>query len=48
VSFVYGLVVGSFDSHRYITMMEEQARQAKRHFEQTGRIRVSSDNEDDG
>ena len=40
VSFVYGLVVGSFDSRRYITMMEEQARQAKRQFEQTGRIRV--------
>lgn len=40
VSFVYGLVVGSFDSHRYITMMDEQARQAQREFEQTGRIRV--------
>ncbi|XGV97684.1 MAG: IS630 family transposase [Leptolyngbya sp. BL-A-14] len=40
VSFVYGLVVGSFASKRYITMMEEQARQAKFHFEQTGRIRV--------
>lgn len=40
VSFVYGLVVGSFDSHRYIMMMAEQARQAKLLFEQTGRIRV--------
>lgn len=40
VSFVYGLVVGSVDSHRYITMMEEQARQAKLPFEQTGRMRV--------
>jgi transposase len=40
VSFVYGLVVGSFNSRRYITMMEEQARQAQRHFEQTGRMRV--------
>jgi hypothetical protein len=40
VSFVYGLVVGSFDGNRYITMMEEQARQAKLAWEQTGRIRV--------
>lgn len=40
VSFVYGLVVGSFDGDRYITMMDEQARQAKQQFEQTGRIRV--------
>jgi transposase len=40
VGFVYGLVVGSFDSNRYITMMDEQARQAKLPFEQTGRIRV--------
>jgi hypothetical protein len=40
VSFVYGLVVGSFASHHYITLLEEQARQAKLHFEQTGRIRV--------
>jgi transposase len=40
VSFVYGLVVGSFDGNRYITMMEEQARQAKPQFEQTGRMRV--------
>lgn len=40
VSFVYGLVVGSFDGDRYITMMEAQAQQAKLQFEQTGRIRV--------
>jgi len=40
VSFVYGLVVGSFDSARYITMMEEQAQQAKLRLEQSGRIRV--------
>lgn len=40
VSFIYGLVVGSFDSDRYITMMEEQAQQAKLRFEQSGRIRV--------
>jgi transposase len=40
VSFVYGLVVGSFDTGRYIPMMEEQARQAKLQFEQTGRLRV--------
>jgi DDE superfamily endonuclease len=40
VSFVYGLVVGSFDSHRYITMMEEQSQQAKRSLAQSGRIRV--------
>lgn len=40
VSFVYGLVVGSFDSTRYITMMDEQARQAKLQLAQTGKIRV--------
>jgi hypothetical protein len=40
VSFIYGLVVGSFDSTRYITMMDEQARQAKRQYQQTGKIRV--------
>ena len=40
VSFVYGLVVGSFDSTRYITLMTVQAQQAQRQFEQTGRIRV--------
>jgi hypothetical protein len=40
VSFIYGLGVGSFDSNRYITMMDEQAHQAKPAFEQTGRLRV--------
>ncbi|NJP08214.1 MAG: transposase [Leptolyngbyaceae cyanobacterium RU_5_1] len=40
VSFIYGLVVGSFDGNRDITMMDEQARQAKLQFEQTGKIRV--------
>lgn len=40
VSFVYGLVVGSFDSTRYITMMDEQARQAKLQLAQTGKIRL--------
>jgi DDE superfamily endonuclease len=40
VSFIYGLVMGSFDGPRYLTMMEEQARQAKLQFEQTGRPRV--------
>ncbi|KAM3104293.1 transposase, partial [Phormidesmis sp. 146-33] len=40
VSFVYGLVVGSFDGDRYVTIMEEQARQAKLQYEQSGRIRV--------
>lgn len=40
VGFIYGLVVGSFDSRRYITMMDEQASQAKRVFEATGRLRM--------
>ncbi|MEM9777012.1 MAG: IS630 family transposase [Chloroflexota bacterium] len=40
VSFVYGLVVGSFNADRYITMMDEQARQAKQQLDTTGRIRV--------
>ena len=40
VSFVYGLVVGSFDGDRYITMMEDQARQAKQQLDKTSRIRV--------
>ena len=39
-SFAYGLVVGSFNGERYITMMDEQARQAKQKFDETGRIRV--------
>lgn len=40
VSFVYGLVIGSFNGKRYITMMDEQARAAQQQLEQTGRIRV--------
>ena len=40
VSFVYGLVVGSFDGDRYIKMMDEQAHQAKQAFELMGRLRV--------
>ena len=40
VSFIYGLVVGSFNGERYITMMDEQAGQAKQKFDETGRIRV--------
>jgi transposase len=40
VSFIYGLVVGSFNGERYMTMMDEQARQAQLQFETTGRIRV--------
>ena len=40
VSFIYGLVVGSFDGDRYIKMMDEQAHQAKQAFELMGRLRV--------
>lgn len=40
ISFIYGLVVGSFDGERYITMMDEQARQANTVLVETGRIRV--------
>ena len=40
VSFVYGLVIGSFDGERYIKMMNEQAEQAQQLFNQTGRLRV--------
>lgn len=40
VSFIYGLVVGSFNGERYITMMDEQARQAQQQLDETGRIRV--------
>jgi putative transposase len=38
--FSYALVVGSFNSARYIKMMDEQARQAQKVFQETGRIRV--------
>jgi transposase len=40
VSFVYGLVIGSFTSERYLKMMEEQADQAQQVLTQTRRIRV--------
>ena len=40
VSFVYGLVVGGFTSARYIEIMDEQTRQAKKRLDETGRIRV--------
>jgi transposase len=40
VSFVYGLVVGSFTSKTYIRMMDEQARHAQQVHSKTGRIRV--------
>ena len=39
-SFVYSLVVGGFNSERYIKMMDLQAAQAQKKFEQSGRIRV--------
>ena len=39
-SFVYGLVVGGFNSERYIKMMDMQAGLAKKHLEESGRIRV--------
>lgn len=40
IKFVYALVIGSFDAQRYITVMDEQARQAQKVMEKTGRIRV--------
>lgn len=40
VSFVYGLVVGGFNSERYIKMMDEQATQAQVELKKNGRIRV--------
>ena len=40
VSFVYGLVLGSFTSKSYLKMMEEQAQQASIHLAQTGCITV--------
>jgi putative transposase len=40
VSFVYGLVVGSFTSKTYITMLDEQAQQAQQQLSQSGHIRV--------
>lgn len=40
VSFVYGLVVGSFTSKTYIVMLDEQAQQAQQKLSQSSRIRV--------
>jgi len=40
VTFIYGLVIGSFTGGRYVTLMEEQARQATNVVAQTQRIRV--------
>lgn len=40
LGFVYGLVLGSFNSQRYIKMMDEQAEQAQQVLTQTGKIRV--------
>jgi len=40
VSFIYGLVVGSFTGERYSKLMAEQARQAAAVMAKTGRIRV--------
>lgn len=40
VSFIYGLVMGQFYGDRYITMMEEQARQAQQQLAATGHTRV--------
>jgi putative transposase len=39
-SLVYGLVIGGFNSERYIKMMDMQAGLAKKQLEQSGRIRV--------
>jgi transposase len=40
LGFIYGLVLGSFNSKRYIKMMDEQAQQAHQVLTHTGRIRV--------
>ena len=40
LSFIYGLVIGSFDGERYIKMMDEQAQQAQQTLNESGRIRV--------
>ena len=40
LSFIYGLVMGSFDGERYIKMMDEQAEQAQQTLKESGRIRV--------
>jgi hypothetical protein len=40
VTFVYGLVIGSFTSESYIKIIDEQARLAAQEFAKTRRIRV--------
>lgn len=40
LSFIYGLVIGSFNAERYIKMMDEQAQQARQTLQESGRIRV--------
>lgn len=40
ISFVYGLVIGSFTSKSYLKMMEQQAILASKHLAQTGCITV--------
>ena len=40
VSFVYGLVIGSFTSKSYLKMMSHQAQQASKHLAETGCITV--------
>jgi hypothetical protein len=40
ISFVYGLVVGSFTSKTYMQLLDEQAQQAQQSQHKTGRIRV--------
>jgi putative transposase len=40
LSCIYGLVVGGFNSERYIKMMDTQASCAQTEFEHSGRIRV--------
>ena len=40
VTFVYGLVIGSFTSESYIKIIDEQARLAAQEFAKTQRIRV--------
>lgn len=40
VTFVYGLVIGSFTSESYIKIIDEQARLAAQEFAKTRRIRI--------
>ena len=38
--FDYGMVVGGFNSHRYLTLMQWQAQRAKAHWQATGQMTV--------